>query len=228
MIKYFGLTSLSLAIATATTSNVYAIDIATLAFANGYTNLSVANERNGRIVGDQLLNTRVDEETASRIVGDQLLNTRVDKETASRITGDIATLAFANGYTNLSVANERDNRIVADNEAILDRQKIREELIAGDANTLSQSKAYTDQSFNKMENRYQASIAASMAIASLPQPTEAGFSMLSFGVGQWESEQGYALGVSGVTDNNKWVYKAAGTSNSRGNFGGSVSFGMQW
>ena len=166
MIKYFGLTSLSLAIATATTSNVYAIDI--------------------------------------------------------------ATLAFANGYTNLSVANERDNRIVADNEAILDRQKIREELIAGDANTLSQSKAYTDQSFNKMENRYQASIAASMAIASLPQPTEAGFSMLSFGVGQWESEQGYALGVSGVTDNNKWVYKAAGTSNSRGNFGGSVSFGMQW
>ena len=71
-------------------------------------------------------------------------------------------------------------------------------------------------------------MASSIAIASLPQPTNAGYSMVSFSVGQWEKEQGYALGVSGVTENNKWVYKAAGTGNSRGDFGGGVSLGFQW
>lgn len=98
----------------------------------------------------------------------------------------------------------------------------------GDATTLASANTYTDQRFNNIETKYQAAVASSIAIASLPQPTNAGHSMVSFSVGQWEKEQGYAVGVSGVTENNKWVYKAAGTGNSRGDFGGGISFGFQW
>ena len=116
----------------------------------------------------------------------------------------------ANAYTNQEVTTERNARI------------------AGDVATLSSANNYTDQRFNNLETKYQAAVASSIAIASLPQPTNAGYSMVSFSVGQWEKEQGYAVGVSGVTENNKWVYKAAGTGNSRGNFGGGISFGFQW
>lgn len=102
------------------------------------------------------------------------------------------------------------------------------ERIAGDRATLASANAYTDQSFAKIEKRYQAAVAASIAIASLPQPTEAGKRMISFGTGAWESEQGYAMGVSGVTANNKWVYKAAASADNRGKFGGGLSVGLQW
>ena len=43
-----------------------------------------------------------------------------------------------------------------------------------------------------------------------------------------DGETGYAVGVSGITENNKWIYKAAATGNSRGNFGGGIAVGFQW
>lgn len=52
--------------------------------------------------------------------------------------------------------------------------------------------------------------------------------MVSAGVGYWEGEQGYAFGMSGVTENNKYVYKVAITANSESNFGAGASIGYQW
>ncbi len=168
--------------------------------ANTYTDQEVTTERNARIAGD----------AATLSSANTYTNQEVTTERNARITGDAATLSSANTYTNQEVTTERNARV------------------AGDAATLSSANTYTDQRFNNLETKYQAAVASSIAIASLPQPTNAGYSMVSFSVGQWEKEQGYAVGVSGVTENNKWVYKAAGTGNSRGNFGGGISFGFQW
>lgn len=92
--------------------------------------------------------------------------------------------------------------------------------------TLNQANAYTDSRVNalnrdmrKLEDRTYAAVASSIAIASLPQPTDAGYNMFSAGVGTWEGEQGYAFGLSGVTESNKYVYKVAVTTNSEGDFG---------
>ncbi|TCB73852.1 YadA C-terminal domain-containing protein, partial [Acinetobacter sp. ANC 4173] len=175
-------------------------DAATLASANTYTDQEVTTERNARIAGD----------AATLASANTYTDQEVTTERNARIAGDAATLASANTYTDQEVTTERNARI------------------AGDAATLSSANAYTNQRFNNIETKYQAAVASSIAIASLPQPTNAGYSMVSFSVGQWEKEQGYAVGVSGVTENNKWVYKAAGTGNSRGDFGGGVSFGFQW
>ena len=101
--------------------------------------------------------------------------------------------------------------------------------------TLNDAKAYTDsrvdalnRDMRNLEDRTYAAVASSIAIASLPQPTEAGMSMFSAGVGMWEGEQGYAFGMSGVTENNKYVYKAAVTFNSEGDFGAGAAVGWQW
>ncbi|MFG0703457.1 YadA-like family protein [Acinetobacter johnsonii] len=101
--------------------------------------------------------------------------------------------------------------------------------------TLNQANAYTDSRVNalnrdmrKLEDRTYAAVASSIAIASLPQPTDAGYNMFSAGVGTWEGEQGYAFGLSGATESNKYVYKVAVTTNSEGDFGAGAAIGWQW
>ncbi|TXJ06212.1 MAG: hypothetical protein E6Q25_09860, partial [Acinetobacter sp.] len=66
------------------------------------------------------------------------------------------------------------------------------------------------------------------AVAGLPQPTRSGASMLSVGTGAWNGEQAIAIGVSGITSNDKFIYKAAGTTNTEGDSGGNFSVGWQW
>jgi len=100
---------------------------------------------------------------------------------------------------------------------------------------LSQANSYTNsrvedlnRDLDHLEDSAYAAVASSIAIASLPQPTDAGYSMFSFGVGAWENQQGFAAGFSGVTGSNKFVYKVAATANTEGNFGGGASVGWQW
>ena len=103
------------------------------------------------------------------------------------------------------------------------------------AYTLNQANAYTNsrvdmlnRDMRDLEDRTYAAVASGIAIASLPQPTEAGYNMISIGAGTWEGKQGFAAGFSGVTENNKYVYKAAATTNSEGDFGAGIAVGYQW
>jgi len=228
------------ATATLNSANAYTDQKATAALnsANVYTDGKVATEKAERQADVARLDGRVDTvnnrvttevtrldgrvDTVNNRVTTEVarLDTRVDTEKSERVAADNAL--------NARVDTEKADRIAADNLATADRAKIRTEMADGDARTLAQSKSYTDRQIDRLENRYQAAVASSVAIASLPQPTQAGGSMVSAGLGQWENETGYAIGVSGVSENNKWVYKAAGTGNSRGNWGGGVSVGFQW
>ena len=109
------------------------------------------------------------------------------------------------------------------------------QLQAGMAQTLDWSKAYTDQRLDgfdrnvrRVDNRASAGVAAAMAVAALPQPTEAGRNMASFAAGSFNGESGVAVGISGVTDSGRWIYKFSGTTNSRGDGGAAVGAGIQW
>ena len=101
--------------------------------------------------------------------------------------------------------------------------------------SLSQSRQYTDQRVNALENEFRnerrdtrAAIASAIAVASLPQPTYAGANMLSVAGGTWRGQQGFAVGFSGVTEDNRFIYKASGTASSQGDVGGGVAIGWQW
>ncbi|KAA0890599.1 YadA-like family protein [Pusillimonas sp. ANT_WB101] len=81
---------------------------------------------------------------------------------------------------------------------------------------------------NQVDNRASAGIAAALATAGLPQAYLPGKSMFSVAGGTWRGETGYAMGLSTVSDNGKWVVKGSATSSSRGDYGGSVGVGYQW
>ena len=110
-----------------------------------------------------------------------------------------------------------------------------DQLKSGMAQTLDWSKAYTDErmggferDLRKTDNRASAGIASAMATAALPQPSEAGRSMASIAAGSYNGESGVALGISGVSESGRWIYKFSGSTNSRGEAGVAVGAGIQW
>ncbi|WP_313244376.1 YadA-like family protein [Stenotrophomonas rhizophila] len=110
-----------------------------------------------------------------------------------------------------------------------------DQLRAGMNQTLDWSKAYTDERFDsfdrnlrRTDDRASAGVAAAMAVAGLPQPYEAGRSMAAVAAGSYNGESGVAVGISGVSEGGRWIYKVAGTTNSRGEGGVSVGAGIQW
>ncbi len=150
---------------------------------------------------------------------------------AGTITQWLASLKGANGADGTNGITPEE--MAAADTTILNQAKTYINQVG--QQTLNDAKAYTDSRVNALnrdlrdlEDRTYAAVASSIAIAFLPQPTEAGMSMVSGGIGFWEGEQGYAFGVSGVTENNKYVYKVALTGNSQGDFGGGASVGYQW
>jgi autotransporter adhesin len=110
-----------------------------------------------------------------------------------------------------------------------------DQLRAGMNQTLDWSKAYTDERMDgfdrdlrRTDNRASAGVAAAMAVAGLPQPYEAGRSMAAIAAGSYNGESGVAVGISGVSDGGRWIYKFSGSTNSRGEGGVSVGAGLQW
>ena len=67
-----------------------------------------------------------------------------------------------------------------------------------------------------------------MAIAGLPQPTGPGKSMVALAGSVYRGQSGQALGISTISENDHWVYKAAVSSNTRGSYGAVVGAGYQW
>ena len=79
-----------------------------------------------------------------------------------------------------------------------------------------------------VENNAYAGVAQAMATAGLPQAYLPGKSMIAIAGGQYKGEQGYALGLSSISDSGNWVFKATASGNSRGNVGGTIGAGYQW
>jgi len=109
------------------------------------------------------------------------------------------------------------------------------QLNAGMQQTLDWSKSYTDQRMDgfdrelrRTDNRASAGIASAMAMAALPQPSEAGRSMAAIGAGSFNGESGMAVGISGISEGGRWIYKFSGTTNTRGEGGVAVGAGIQW
>lgn len=78
---------------------------------------------------------------------------------------------------------------------------------------------------NTVDKDLRAGIAMSMAAASIPQSYVPGKSLAALGAATYRGESGFAVGVSTITDNGKWVFKVNGTGDTRGNFGAGVGAG---
>ena len=79
-----------------------------------------------------------------------------------------------------------------------------------------------------IERGYRGATSSAMAMAGLPQAYLPGKSMLAVGVGGYQSEYGMAVGLSGVTENGRYVYRAQASGNTARDWGFSVGAGIQW
>ncbi|ULU26391.1 hypothetical protein DYST_03337 [Dyella terrae] len=109
------------------------------------------------------------------------------------------------------------------------------QLNAGIQQAQNWAQNYTDSRFNQINsqiqnvsNRANAGIAASMAMAGLPQSYEPGHSMAAVAAGTFRGESSIAIGVSTISQGGRWVYKLTGSADSRGDAGFSVGAGMMW
>ena len=95
-------------------------------------------------------------------------------------------------------------------------------------NNLQQQIDGNRRDIKRNRDRANAGIAAAMATAGLPQAYLPGKSMVAAAGGVWRGESGFAIGVSTVSDNGKWVLKGSANTSSRGGAGGTIGAGYQW
>nr|WP_151803790.1 YadA-like family protein [Acinetobacter bereziniae] len=93
---------------------------------------------------------------------------------------------------------------------------------------LEQAFYNTNKNVDDLRNDTYAGISGAMAVGNLPQPTEAGMSMLSAGLSGYRGETAVAVGISAISDSNKIIWKMGASADSRSNIGGAVSVGYQW
>lgn len=133
-----------------------------------------------------------------------------------------------------SSGSERQITNVAAGTASTDAANVGQ-LSAGVQQSENWATSYTDQraivlgsQIQRVGNQANAGVAGAMAMAGLPQAYEAGKTMAAASAGTFRDQSGAAIGVSTISESGRWVYKATGSSDSRGNDGFTIGAGMQW
>ena len=81
---------------------------------------------------------------------------------------------------------------------------------------------------NLLNKDLRGGVASAISHASVPQSTKAGAIGVGVGTGFYGGQSAVSLGVSGVTPNENWVFKASVSTNSRGNYGVGAGALYQW
>ncbi|QOT71789.1 MULTISPECIES: YadA-like family protein [Sphingobium] len=131
-----------------------------------------------------------------------------------------------------SAGAERQITHVADGMAPTDAVNLRQ-LQGGMGQAVDAANAYTDVRFNLFDSGLrnlrrdaEGGIAASMAMAGIPQFSEAGGGTLGLGVSTWQGEHAVAMGISKVSDNGRFIMRASATYNSRNQGGANAGMGI--
>ena len=80
----------------------------------------------------------------------------------------------------------------------------------------------------KLQDDSEAGTASALAAAGLPQAYLPGKSMIAVSGSTYRGQQGYAVGMSAISDGGNWIVKGTATGNSRGHFGATIGAGYQW
>ena len=131
-----------------------------------------------------------------------------------------------------SMGAERQITHVADGIAPTDAVNLRQ-LQGGMGQAVVLANDYTDLRFSQLNadirtlrRDAEGGTAASMAMSGIPQFSEAGSSMLGFGMSTWQGEHAVAMGLSKVSDNGRMIFKASAAYNSRNQGGANAGFGI--
>lgn len=103
-----------------------------------------------------------------------------------------------------------------------------QQLNAAVGSAVAQANSYTDSRLQGVRRDADGGTASAMAVAGLPQPSGPGKSMVSLAASVYRSQSGQAFGISTISENNHWIYKAAVTTNTRNDYGAVIGAGYQW
>ena len=138
------------------------------------------------------------------------------------------SLGGPGGRTTTTVRNVRAG--VANTDAVNVDQ-----LQSGMGQTLDKARAYTDGRIRQIKQdtwvarrEARSGVAAAIAMASLPQAYQPGRSVLAAAVGSFQGEAALAVGLSGVAESGRYLYKAQASANTDGSFGVGMGAGIQW
>lgn len=150
--------------------------------------------------------------------GDQVLFQRFDEYLKSAETADVSRI-----MAEVKAGDENTYRQVV------------EYADQGDANTLAEAQGYIDQKYgelndalNTSEDTLNASIASSLATASVPTSNRAGKALIGFGTGHYGGQSAFALGASAMTISKKFSFGVTASLDTQHENSGSFSVGYYW
>ena len=85
-----------------------------------------------------------------------------------------------------------------------------------------------DNKINKVGKRADAGTASALAAATIPQAYTPGKSLVGIAAGNYQGQNGLAVGMSRISDNGKIIIRLSGTANSQGKTGVAAGVGYQW
>ncbi|MDP8067307.1 YadA-like family protein [Pasteurella atlantica] len=95
---------------------------------------------------------------------------------------------------------------------------------AGDAVNLAQ----LNKGLEGVRKEANSGTSSAMAAASLPQAYKPGHSMVSLAGASYDKAASFAVGVSSISDNGKWIIKGNLNANTEGKVGVGIGAGYQW
>ncbi|MDP8056619.1 YadA-like family protein, partial [Pasteurella atlantica] len=95
---------------------------------------------------------------------------------------------------------------------------------AGDAVNLAQ----LNKGLEEVRKEASSGTSSAMAAASLPQAYKPGHSMVSLAGASYDKAASFAVGVSSISDNGKWIIKGNLNANTEGKVGVGIGAGYQW
>ncbi|WP_314342598.1 YadA-like family protein [Simonsiella muelleri] len=119
----------------------------------------------------------------------------------------------------------------ANEQAPVTLHNVAEGVAPTDAVNVNQLYKLNNKLHYKMQNiadEADAGTASAMAAAGLPQAYLPGKSMVAVSGSTYRGKQGYAIGMSAISDGGNWVIKGVATGNSKGHFGATIGAGYQW
>ncbi|TPH23946.1 hypothetical protein EUX48_03260, partial [Haemophilus haemolyticus] len=81
---------------------------------------------------------------------------------------------------------------------------------------------------NKVGKHADAGTASALATATIPQAYTPGKSLVGIAAGNYQGQNGLAVGMSRISDNGKIIIRLSGTANTQGKTGVAAGVGYQW
>lgn len=224
--------------------------------ANGVNDNDAVNVNQLNNVNKKNINNEIEIENIkqgkSGVVRTNVVGNKIEASATGKNSIAIGNNSKAQGSNSIAIGNNssdegRDNTVSvgnANNQRTISNvaagQRSNDAVNVSQLNTslnsaITSANSYTDDVFsgvnhriNKLDKENKAGIAAAMAMASMPQAYAPGKSMVSLGVGNFQSESAISVGASVVAPEGKWVYKASGSFDSNSNIGLAAGAGYQW